>query len=72
MSHATIHPQDVLNTVRKHKLLLIAPIVVLTGVAVIYALLRPATWEASQALVVRSETGETSAKLGRARQLEEM
>jgi uncharacterized protein involved in exopolysaccharide biosynthesis len=72
MSQATIHPQDVLNTVRNHKLLLIAPIVLLSSIAVVYALLRPVTWEASQALVVRSETGEISARLGRATQLEDM
>jgi uncharacterized protein involved in exopolysaccharide biosynthesis len=72
MSHSTIHPRDVLNAVRKHKLLLIAPIVLCTSAAVVVALLRPATWEASQALVVRSETGETTAKLGRATQLEDM
>jgi uncharacterized protein involved in exopolysaccharide biosynthesis len=72
MSQATIHPQDVWNTVRNHKLPLIAPIVLLSSIAVVYALLRPATWEASQALVVRSETGEISARLGRATQLEDM
>ena len=38
MSHSTFHPRDVLNTVRKHKLLLIAPIVLCTSAAVVVAL----------------------------------
>jgi succinoglycan biosynthesis transport protein ExoP len=72
MTHATLHPQDVLRTIRRHAVLLATPIAVLTGLAVAYALVRPATWEASQALVVRSETGDTVTRIGRATQLEEM
>ncbi len=72
MSHATIHPQDVLNTVKRHWLLLAAPVIVLSATAVTYALLRPKTWEASQALVVRNETGDASNKLGAISQLEDM
>ena len=72
MSQATIHPQDVLNTVKRHWLLLAAPVIVLTAAAVTYALLRPATWDASQALVVRNETGDASNKLGAISQLEDM
>jgi polysaccharide biosynthesis transport protein len=72
MSQATIRPQDVLNTVKRHWLLLVAPVIVLTAAAVTYALLRPATWEASQALVVRNETGDASNKLGAISQLEDM
>ncbi len=72
MSHATIRPQDVLNTAKRHGLLLVVPVIVLTAAAVTYALLRPATWEASQALVVRSESGDALNKLGAISQLEAM
>lgn len=71
-AHSIIRPQDVLHTITTHKRLLAAPIVVLTAVAVTYAIVRPKTWEAAQALVVRSESSDTLSRLGRATELEQM
>ncbi len=70
--HPVIHPRDVLQTITSHKRLLAAPIVVLTAVAVGYAIVRPKTWEAAQAMVVRSESSDTLSRLGRATELEQM
>ena len=41
------------------------PVVAATLLALVYALVRPATWEATQALVVRDETGDRVARPGR-------
>lgn len=71
-SHPVIRPHDVLHTVTSHKRLLLAPIVVLTAVAVAFAIVRPKTWEAVQAMVVRSESSDTLTRLGRATELEQM
>src|SRR5690606_13659159 len=67
-----IHPRDVLQTVTSHKRLLMTPIILLTAVAVGYALVRPKVWEAAQAMVVRSESSDTLSRLGRATELEQM
>ncbi len=72
MSHGIIRPQDVLKIVRRHLLLLAAPVVVLTTAAVLYAVFRTPTWEASQALIVRNEAGDANAKPGAISQLEDM
>jgi len=71
-THPVIHPRDVLQTITGHKRLLMAPIILLTAVAVGYAILRPKTWEAAQAMVVRSESSDTLSRLGRATELEQM
>ncbi len=74
MSHtpSVIRPEDVFRTIRGHKTLLAAPIVVLTVVAAAFAIVRSTTWEAAQALVVRSEASDTLSRLGRATELEQM
>jgi|GEM_PF-3186665 len=61
--HPVIHPQQVLETISSHKRLLVAPIVVMTAVAAGYAIVRPRTWEAAQAMVVRSESSDTLSRL---------
>jgi len=72
MAHTTIRPDDILQTVRRHWRLLLAPVVLLTTAAAGYALLRPATWEASQALVVRNETGDALTRPGKFARPEDM
>jgi uncharacterized protein involved in exopolysaccharide biosynthesis len=46
---------DIFRTLRAHPRRLIVPALVLTVLAGLYALVRPATWEASQALTVRND-----------------
>lgn len=51
----SIRPGDILHTVLAHPLRLVIPTVAATLLAVVAVLVRPATWEASQALIVRDE-----------------
>ncbi len=72
MSHTTIGPRDVLHTARQHPWLVIAPVIVVTAVAALYAVVRPRTWEAAQALIVRDETGDSLSRTGTFAHLEDM
>ncbi len=72
MAHATIHPRDVFETIRKHKALILVPIVVFTAATTLYAFLHQSTWEASQAMIVRSEAGDKHGRMGKITQLEDM
>ena len=72
MTHTMIHPSDVLNTIRQHWRLVITPVIVLTVAALGYALVRPDTWEASQALIVRDETGDNLTRPGKFAHPEDM
>lgn len=65
MSHAPIRPADVIHTVKKHRRLVAAPVIVLTLVAFGYAIVRPKVWEASQALVVRDEAADPLSRPGK-------
>ena len=70
--HATIHPTDVLRTLLAHPWRWVLPIVACTTLAVVYALVRPVSWEATQALVVRDEAVGNTTRLGRFSHVEEM
>lgn len=54
-SSQTASPRDVLKLLRQYPLRWILPALLVTAVAVAYAKMRPAVWEASQALMVRAE-----------------
>ena len=72
MSHATIRPTDLVRTVTRHPWRIAAPVWIATALAVIYALARPVTWEASQALMVRDEAGDRLTRPTKAGHTEEM
>lgn len=71
MSH-TIRPHDVLLAIKSHPWRLALPVIVCTLLALGYALVRPTSWEASQAIVVRDEAGDRLARPGRFAQADEM
>lgn len=48
-------PSDVLKILKTHRRRWLMPTFVVAAVALVYSLIRPATWEASQALTVRDE-----------------
>ena len=48
-------PGDVFKLLRRYPLRWLLPALLITGLAVVYAKMRPAVWEASQALMVRDE-----------------
>jgi len=52
---ATLGSIDVVGTLRQHPGRLIVPAVLIFAVALAFAVVRPDTWEASQALIVRDE-----------------
>jgi uncharacterized protein involved in exopolysaccharide biosynthesis len=52
-----VSPQQVLATLRRYSRLWLIPMVVVALLATAYGILRPEKWKASQALVVRDETG---------------
>ena len=72
MSSHTIHPSDVVHTIVNHPWRLVTPVVALTLLAFGYSLVRSTTWEASQALVVRDETGDRTSRPGKFTQPDEM
>ncbi len=72
MAQTTIRPADLVRTAWAHPLRSVAPIVVATLLAVSYAMVRPATWEASQALMVRSEAGDRLTRPGKFIHTDEM
>jgi len=58
MSHhrqPTISPSDVVKILKTHQRRWLVPTIVVAAVALVYSVIRPATWEASQALTVRDE-----------------
>ncbi|HEX4142908.1 MAG TPA: Wzz/FepE/Etk N-terminal domain-containing protein [Pirellulales bacterium] len=67
-----ICPRDVLQAVTAHPLRSILPLVVCTTLGVLYAFLKPATWEATQALLVRDEAVGKATRPGRFSAVEEM
>jgi succinoglycan biosynthesis transport protein ExoP len=72
MAQTNIRLRDVLRTATGHPLWLIGPVVLLTLVALVYARVRPATWEAAQALVVRDEAGDRLSRPGKFTHSDEM
>lgn len=72
MSHSTIRPADVAIAVKKHPRLVLVPVAVVTLLALVYAIVCPTVWEASQALVVRDEAGDSVSRPGKFAHLDEM
>jgi uncharacterized protein involved in exopolysaccharide biosynthesis len=72
MSQATIRPLDVLRSITSHPWRVITPVIALTLLALVYALTRPTTWEASQALIVRDEAGDRLTRPGKFTHTDEM
>lgn len=72
MAHATIRPGDVARTILQHPMRLVVPVVALTLLALVYSLVRPTTWEAAQALIVRDEAGDRLSRPGKFAHSDEM
>jgi uncharacterized protein involved in exopolysaccharide biosynthesis len=68
----TLSPHDVLHAIGAHPLRWMLPLVVCTTLGVLYAYLKPATWEATQALLVRDEAVSKAGRPGRFSAVEEM
>jgi polysaccharide biosynthesis transport protein len=68
----SIGANDVIRTISEHPRRLVAPIVVVTLVALFYALFGKGTYEVSQALVVRDETGDPLSRPGKFAHTDEM
>ena len=54
-----ITPTDVVNLLKAHPRRWFQPMLIMAAVAFVYTLVRPATWEASQALTVRDEAASS-------------
>lgn len=54
---SSIRPSDILHTVLAHPLRLLVPTIAATLLGVVAVVVRPATWEATQAMTVRDEAG---------------
>jgi uncharacterized protein involved in exopolysaccharide biosynthesis len=69
MSNATrsiVSPRQLFSTLHRHFLLWGVPTVLLTTFAVVYGVIRPVKWRASQAIIVRDEAGgNTATRQGR-------
>ncbi len=63
---------DVVHAVIGHPLRWLLPVVVFTTLGALYAFLKPATWEATQALLVRDEAVGKANRPGRFSAVEEM
>jgi uncharacterized protein involved in exopolysaccharide biosynthesis len=75
MNHAsegTHPPIQVVRLLREHRKRWLLPALAATVLAGVYALVRPATWEASQALIVRNEATASQDVPGRFLQPEDM
>ena len=69
---AAVQPRDVLHAVIAHPLRWVLPVVACTTLGALFALLKPATWEATQALIVRDEAAGKATRPGRFSAVEEM
>ena len=65
MTNKSITPVEVLRILRDHPRRWIAPLLVVPVLAAVYALMRPMTWEASQAMTVRDEAMGANARPGK-------
>ncbi len=72
MSQSSIRPRDVTRAIARQPWQIIAPTLIAVVLALAYALLRPTTWEASQALVVRDEAGDRLTRPGKFTHTDEM
>jgi succinoglycan biosynthesis transport protein ExoP len=68
----TASPADALRTLCRHPWHWLAPAAAVMFLAAVYALVRPVTWEASQALIVRDEAIAGPARPGRFQHVEDM
>lgn len=72
-NHAPVMtPLEVLHVLRANPRRWIVPAVAFGLIAAVYAVLRPATWDASQALMVRDEAMGASSRPGKFLQLDDM
>jgi uncharacterized protein involved in exopolysaccharide biosynthesis len=67
-----ISPRDVLHLLKVHSWRWLVPTFVVAALATGYALMRPPTWEASQALIVRDEAANNQQGPGKFRHTDEM
>src|SRR5882724_8572376 len=72
MSQAIIRPRDVVQSITEHPFRLITPVVAFGLLSIVYAVVRPVSWEAAQALVVRDEAGDRLSRPGRFAHPDEM
>ena len=72
MTQATIRPMDLVRTVTEHPWRTIVPVAAVTLAALAYAVVRPTSWEAAQALVVRDEVGDRLTRPGKFTHVDEM
>src|SRR5688572_25499331 len=61
----TVNPREILATLRTHAWLWSVPAGVAALLATAYAVMRPDTWKASQALLVRDEAAGSLSRQGR-------
>jgi len=64
-ANQVFHPSELLRLARTYRLRWMVPAALVATVAVAFALFRPATWQASQALIVRNEATGNPEGLGR-------
>jgi len=70
--HLTLSPRHIIHLLATHHKRWLLPAVVVAALVAIYAVLTPATWEASQALIVRNDAANNETALGKFKQPEEM
>ena len=68
----TFDPAHVLRILRQYPMHWMGPAVVVALAAVVFAVVRPATWEASQALVVRDEATKSGSEPGQFNHVDQM
>jgi polysaccharide biosynthesis transport protein len=71
-THPVASPAQLLSVMLRYPRRWLIPAVVVAAAGGAYALLRPATWEASQALVIRNDAANNQESLGKFVQLDEM
>lgn len=70
--HAVVTPSELIRILKEHRRLWLIPTVAIGFLSLTYAVVRPATWDASQALMVRDEAMGTAARPGKFSQPEDM
>lgn len=71
-SPPAVHPTQILHILVAHPARWLVPTVAVALVAGAYAMLRPAVWQATQALIVRSEAANSREEPGKFRHSDEM
>ena len=75
MAQATpghIRPDDILRVLRLYRQRWVVPVMAVASLALVYALVRPDTWLASQAVLIRQEATGNFSEAGNSRSAEEM